>query len=640
MSGMSVAEIAGEQAALLLPAFLEQRPDGIYVDLTRLPSAEEFARVVERIFSSGQILRGLDYPRFQRLLFSTDSLRDEVLSLRLASELAGFPEARQALYRPVALLDGRAEYIFEPVALESTVDEPVYALGENGDAVVEKIVQRQISTPATLDFDEFVAYLWLKGVRFGIDEPRVRAAMQSGKTERVVVANERLALPGRDAGVEEKTEALHRSDAPRRLPDGRVDLGQFSNRFPQIQAETRILMKTPRQLGQPGRRLNGDLLEPPLPQDLDLASLAGPGTRIEEEAGYAYIVAAIDGFLNLDSRSNLISVTEKIINREGVSARTTGNLALSGQDYEEFGEVQEGRTVEGYNLNFHADVYGRVASAGGLIRLERNLVGGSAINRSGDIEVGGLASSASLQTMSGKIRVKRAENCLIVGDDVELEWACRCVVLANSLRIGEAESCTLAGKQLEVGSLAARRDQENLLSLLLPDLSGFERRRGEEEAHLAECREMVEQLRIGMRTLASQPEIQQYLALSGKLKRKEIVLDAARSAAWQQMGKQLAPALKRMQQAREDVAVLEDEIQSGQARLLELDEEQQRAGEGIFCRLGPIQGETVVRGMVVPLAGPSLQRLPPRELSARLRTRHPGETVFFSGVAAGFNWPA
>ena len=97
-----------------------------------------------------------------------------------------------------------------------------------------------------------------------------------------------------------------------------------------------------------------------------------------------------------------ISIGPKIISREGVSARTTGNLQLTGE-YEEFGAVQEQRKVEGGNITIHGDVYGIIESRGGDISLNRNLMGGAATNADGAIRVRGVASGAVLQTKKGEV---------------------------------------------------------------------------------------------------------------------------------------------------------------------------------------------------------------------------------------------
>lgn len=632
--GASATQQDGE---LVLADFIARRPDGIFVDTGKLPAGEEFQRMVERVFSSGYFFGGLDYSVFQRLLYDFERVRGSGM-LRVASDIREFTAARRALYRGVKIVGGEAQYIFEPVLLESTVDEPVYATGEDGEPKVVGTERKVVSEKAFLDVDEFVADLWAKGVRFGIDVEAVRAAIESERCERLVVAREQAPSAGQDAGIEEQTAELHRDNAPRELPNGRVDLGQFQNRFPQMKKGTLLLMKTPRELGEPGRTVAGKLVEPPLPKDFDLASLAGEGTRIESHGGKDYIVAAIDGFLNLDTKTNRISITEKIVNREGVSARTTGNLALAGDQYEEFGEVQEGRMVEGKNLTFHADVFGKVVSSGGSIVLESNLVGGVALNRNGSISVASLASNAVLQTARGIIRLQRAENCVLVGDRVEVEWACNCTVFAEEVDIAAAEGCAIAGKAIHLGSAQARGGQETLVSMLLPDLSGIEAVQQKELAYIGECEEMIANLKQGIDRLLGQPELRQYLAIAGKLQRKEITLSTEQEGQWQQMRSRQSPALKRINQGREDIKSLEAEIVAVRERIAELESEKAKASASLECRIDGVLGETVVRTLVLPLDAPPLTRLPPRELQQRLRAPDAGSQRLFAGNSGEFAW--
>lgn len=624
--------------SLVLPAFIMQRPEGMFIDLTRLESESELARIIERIFSTAHFLRGLDYSCLQRLLYDYESARQGLLEIRLAAEIVEFPLARRALYRPVKIDGDAAVYIFEPVELESTVEVPLYSTDDDGNETVIGVEQREVFEKAHLDFDEFVADLWKKGVRFGIDAEKVRDLIQSGRTERVVVATALAPTESTDAGIEEQTEALHRSNKPRTLTDGRIDLSQFTNRFPQISQGALLLLKTPRQLGKAGRRLDGKRVEARLPQDFELSALAGEGTKIEKHGEHEYIVSAINGFLNLDTKTNQLSVTEKIINREGVSARTTGNLALQGNAYEEFGEVQEGRSVEGRNLTFHANVFGKVASAGGLVLLEKNLVGGMALNRDGEIVVLGLASSAHLQLGRGVIRLKRAENCVLIADRVEVDWACQCVVLAEEVEIAEAEGCSIAGKRVHVAVAKSGSSDETLISMLLPDLSGFERSQAKELSYIEECNEMIGQLKQGLAVMTSQPELQQYLVTAGKLRRKELALAPEQQGDWQQQVARMAPAMKRIGQAREDIQALEAEITVVHERIAQLEAEKIRAGEGVECSLDQVAGDTRVRTMIVLHGSTPMARLPPKELKAKLRGLSAGEERLFGDDSGSFIW--
>jgi hypothetical protein len=90
--------------------------------------------------------------------------------------------------------------------------------------------------------------MWGKGIRFGIDIAAVRARSRPA-SERVMVASRLEPVPGIDAHIIEVSDDIHRSDAPRQLANGKLDLMCFQNRFPQIQKGVRLLQKLPRVVG-------------------------------------------------------------------------------------------------------------------------------------------------------------------------------------------------------------------------------------------------------------------------------------------------------------------------------------------------------------------------------------------------------
>lgn len=602
-----------------LPACFQERADGIYIDPAELPPEHVFVRAIDQMFAAGMVMRGLDYAYLQTLLYAPQSLAGQTPQ-RLAQRIERFPEERKGWYRPVQVLDGNAEYVFEPLQVEREVD---------GQLVTERV---------ELDVDEFVASLWQKNVRFGIDIEKVRAAMHSPAAERVLVACELPPAPPEDGGVEEQTPDLHRSNAPRVLPDGRADLSQFANRFPQVKEGTPLLKKKAPRAGTPGRSIDGKVLIPEPPKDFNLAALAGEGTRIEQRDDGEVLVAALDGFLNVDTQTNLLSINEKIINRDGVSARTTGNLRLQGDEYEEYGEVQEGRVVEGKFLTFHADVCGRVMSTGGAINIEANLIGGVALNRDGTITVKGRASNAHLQVGKGVIRVNRAENTVIVGDRIEVETAIGCTLLGNEVVVQRAEGCAVAGKCVELTVAATRGSEETLVSMLLPDLITFDTQRVQEEAYLAECETLLLKMKRGLETITTQPDFQHFVTTAACLQRKELVLSEQQEEQWHQFKARMAATVKRASEARADIKALEGEIAVIRDNIARLLADRQAASAGGYCRIDGVQGETRVRTYVLPLEGPSLTRLPPKELNTVLRGPAPGEQKLFAGDGGEFSW--
>ncbi|MES2349432.1 MAG: flagellar assembly protein A, partial [Pseudomonadota bacterium] len=152
----------------------------------------------------------------------------------------------------------------------------------------------------------------------------------SSATDRITFATDLEPAAGQDATVVEVSSDLHRSDAPKAKADGRIDLQSFQNRFPQIKPNVRLLKKLPPVPGQPGFDLAGKITAPEPPRDLTLRFYAGDGTEAKMLEDGEYLVSTREGFLSVDPKSSRISITDKIVSKEGVSGRTTGNLQLAG----------------------------------------------------------------------------------------------------------------------------------------------------------------------------------------------------------------------------------------------------------------------------------------------------------------------
>ena len=318
-----------QEGAEPLPRFIIKDESGLWVDFNYFGGSAEFSEWVDRLFVRQAYFRALDYPVFQRLVYDFEPgvVVDEIRTceaagrpprLRFAAGISHFLPLRIPLYRGVKISGGRAEYLFEPVSLEFTVEQAVADAAETEGPRPVRTEAVVVAQKTRLDFDEFVAQMWLKGLRFGIDEAVVRKAIGEDLVGRETIAAAKTPTAGRDAGVEELSDGLHRDDAPGVLPDGRINLARFRNRFPQIRAGVKLLRKTQLVLGALGRELNGRPLAPPVPKDLDFAALAGSGTRVESTPQGEYLVATIDGFLDIDNDTSKMSVTEKIINRGGV----------------------------------------------------------------------------------------------------------------------------------------------------------------------------------------------------------------------------------------------------------------------------------------------------------------------------------
>ncbi len=618
---------------ILLPGFVLWRAQGILVDLSALDSHELFQTFVDRLFSSGARFVDIDYPMFGKLLFTWEA-KDIERELerceqsgrqplfRVASDMVAFPEARRALYRGIKVLEGgkAAEYLFEQIVVDE--EEGVPGSGRR----------------AYLDFDEFVAELWNRGVRFGIDAAVVREAIEKDATGRIVIAHQLAAVEGHDASIEELSDRLHRDNKPKLLPDGRVDLKQFANRFPQVTLGTQLFRKIPRDLGVVGWTVQGRELAPPKVKDLDIEAMAGPGTRVERTPAGEFVVAIHDGFLSVESATGMLSVVDKIVNREGVSARTTGDLKLDGDDYEEHGEVQEKRTINGHNMTFMADVFGNANSNGGHIHFKRNLSGGSAFSPGGSVAVEGKASRAVIDTGKGEVKVKDAEGCMIFGGCVHIERAILCDIVADEVTIGDAEGCVIAARKITLDRCGARRNDGTMLSLLLPDRGRMRKRLGEIAQMREKAQLKLEERRAAQQALLAQPDLKSYLTIQPKLKSGEMVMNEGQKAQWQKLLDRAAAPLRQMAQLGSELKAAQEAVEALDKERHELETTYRQSLAAISCTLGQIHGHTQVRMLRESADMKPLRGLSQKDLRARLSEGGGAADGLFADSVGSFEW--
>lgn len=626
-----------KEGEVLLPDYLLRQQGGVFVDLSLFPVGGGFVQFIDKMFSGASRFKSLNYSLLMELLYDYDKILDEHgvdAKIKLADDVVDFPVRRKSLYKAVKIDSAyqHAEYFFEPVQIEVISEEPVY--GEPDADGVFPIIGSARKTelqPTNLDLDEFIADMWLKGVRFGIDVAAVSGVIARRETVRMEVATQLDETEGIDAEVEEASAALHRDNSPKILPNGKADLRRFQNRFPQITAGSRLLKKKPRVLGKPGFRVDGAIIEPEIPKDIDLAALAGSGTRLETQEGFEYILAARDGFLSLDVENNHIAITEKIENKGGISVKTTGDLSLAGDEFIEHGEVQEGRTVEGKNMTFRSDVYGEIVSNGGFILLESNLSNGSARSFGGDVTSNGRAFNSVIEAWEGRITLKYAEACLILGESVLIERAVNCEIIAETVQIVSAEGCAVAAKTVQIKSSAACRGKETVISMVIPDLSILDAQIKQVANAMAAIKKNIELKEREIATIKSDPETAKFLALATSVNQGTVKLTESQMDNWKKMIARFAKinaALERLDADRQDLVNREQAFQQEQTYLQGA---RASSGNSVRCEIAAVQGETLVRSMVLYNGLSEFRKINLSELKLRLREHGlPKERIFMN----------
>lgn len=596
------------------------RRDGVYADPAVLGTT--LIAAVDSILRSGRYFTAIDYPVLIKALYDcgpalpVDAAGN--VSVRFATDIAPFEPARQELYRSVKIADGKAEYYFEPL-YQPDPDNP------SGP-----------DRPARLDLDEFIADMWRKGVRFGINVDAVREALDSRGAGRVVVAQRLDPVPGCDAHAIEVSEEIHRNDAPRQLANGKLDLMRFQNRFPQINKGDRLLKKVPLTAGTPGFEISGIAIPPKVGQDLDLLVFSGPGTAVERGEEGEFLVAQQGGFLCVDAATSRITIGDKIVSRDGVSAKTTGNLQLAA-DYEEFGEIQENRVVEGEGITIHADVFGKVISRGGAVRLNRNLVGGSAHNARGDIEIMGMSSGAVIQASCGQVALQRAENCVVSGTRVRIEHAINCDIIGDEVEVKQAEGCAIAARRVAIGSAGPRRQREMLVYALCSDCAELDDMIARTKERVGQFGELVARRKAERERLTGMPDVRNYLILAARLRKNEVTLTAGQLPQFRKLAQAVEPALKEIAKVADEVKAAETEQQAGLALVAQLEQQRGDSAWTSSVAIGAVQGDTQVRILPVLPDGSSAFDLPAREIKARLHGTT-GAEILFNGAAGAFSW--
>jgi hypothetical protein len=599
---------------------IAQRDDGVYADPTVLGTT--LIAAVDNIYRAGNYLVGVDYPILMKALFGhgPDLPRgpDGAPLVRIAADIQPFDPARRALYRAAKIGRGYAEYYFEPVWLP-----------DPDDADAEGI-------PTRLDVDEFIADMWSKGIRFGLDLPAIRAAIASNKADRVTFARQCDPVPGEDAHIVEVSDDIHRNDAPLELANGRLDLNSFQNRFPQIQPGIRLLEKRPATPGTTGFEMSGTPLPPKPGRDTDLAPYAGNGTKVERTPEGEFLVSSQAGFLMVDAKTSRISIDEKVVSRDGVSAKTTGNLNLTG-DYEEFGEVQEKRVIEAESITVHGDVFGLLVSRGGTIVMQANLVGGSARNVRGDIHVRGVASAAVLSAEDGRIVLERAESCVIAGTRVEIGHAVNCEIVGDEVVVKMAEGCALAGRRVTVECTVPRKQSEMLVAVLRAEGRQIDEVIAAVTQRVAQFAALAAQLKAAMDAMTSKPDVRGYLMLATRVRKGEINLSPEQTRQFQKMAQDVGPALKTMADVSAKLKAAEAEQQAGAAMLANLEAQRSDAASTSGVTIASVQGETQVRILGYSPAGGQPYLWTPRDIRTRLRGPQAGELLFMGGTGS-FAW--
>jgi uncharacterized protein (DUF342 family) len=565
------------------PSYVLLRSDGVFIRVTSDLTKETLRLFVDRLFGHETRFDGLDYSAFIGLLYG-DTLEQlelaEYKDVRIANSLVPFPQSRQMLYKTVKIeLDGSsAEYMFESIFIDAA----------DGSVVMNSTKENVGAIQADLNFDEFVASMWIKGLRFGIHADAVKDVLRKNLLGRMEVASHLPATEPRDSKIEEACTTMHLDKSVKTYPDGRIDLRRAQNRFPQASAGTVLLKKIPQVPGKPGYRVSGEIIYPRPPVDVDLELRAGEGTRVDTIGEIPVVIAAIDGYINIETHTKRITITEKLENRSGISAKATGDVKLEVDQFREHGEVQEGRVIEGKALTFLSSVFGTTISRGGDTIINKNLSGGKAISFGGNITVKGKSISAEIDAKEGVFLTDYAEDCKIIARHVRVKHAVNCEIVADEVDVDFSEGSLIAGRVMNIKRSTNLKSQESVFTIVLPNFVELEEKISEQAAQIEQSKLAI-QKKVSELSAAKNDEVfDRYLALKEQVDSGKIVITIDRKAGWDKLVSRYAGSIRQIEEMKEKQQKL-------QTRLDLLESVKNDDSKIEKCVVLRVEGDTVVK---------------------------------------------
>lgn len=517
-----------------LPEYIKKTNNGLCVDLALLPPFNEsqfpeksFTAFIDAVFSQNYFLEGVDYKILCDLLYEPQIIQDELKKrekseastlLHFANSQKQFDINRRALYKDDNLTfpehgeGASAFYLFEKVGLPDPKN-------------MWKIISTQ------LNIDEFIAFLWGKGIRYGVEVKTVNTVIHSSELGVVMVAKQLGATKGEGAKYQKLTENMDQHIFPKILANGMVRMVEQQNHFPQVYYGDPLLKKIPAKPGKHGRNIRGHYIPAPAVSDFNLEDLKGTGTFIEHHSEGDRIVACRDGFVTYDE--NGVFIADHIKNDCGTNKKTTGNLLLSG-DYHETKNV-EGVELSGFSFQIDGEVCNSVIISRGAVQesetgriiIGRSVTNSWLINKYGNIVIKGdrVESLSRCEARQGDIEAKNGQNSVFIGKKVHLKTAQNCVIIADEVQVDEfASNCiVIASSSVNIRLIQRRTkgfgmDSKTKIIHAMPNFPSDEKIQEETQSLLNNLSKVIARL-------STIPEMKKYIDIRGKIQGKTLTPD-------------------------------------------------------------------------------------------------------------------
>ncbi|MBW7954524.1 hypothetical protein H3C61_01800 [Candidatus Gracilibacteria bacterium] len=452
-------------------SFLE---DGIYLDISRIKSRDDFISFVGDFFGRGFYFKDLDYKLFSDIIFDIEKIEGN--NIKLASSIEKIDEKKAQKYQKPFIYNGlQSEYIFSKIY--SDIEE---------DGKTKEI-------EVFLDIDEFIAQMWNYGIRFGLKIDDIKKEIKLPTNKKILIADYiEPTLP-----IDESLQSMQFFGQDLSLDKDYKNYKRSYITFPKL---SKLYKIEPAIYGKNGLNILGEYIKPTKePKKIDLNKIIGEGVELLEQDGNIYIISSIDGFvsppqgnynskntiekdkkfitLNIDEILNPIKVTEHI--EFGEIGPKTGNIIteysvlikglkseyiVRAKNISSYGE--NCGSMSSYNdINIDGNVIGKMERQENIFSMTED---GQIISLNGNIKVNGkVLFNNVLSAVKGRIDLYSIENSIIFGKDIEIVNARRCFIFGENIKItGQLiDSIVISTQTIDIAS-TSHKDRENCIYFL------------------------------------------------------------------------------------------------------------------------------------------------------------------------------
>jgi signal transduction histidine kinase len=289
---------------------------------------------------------------------------------------------------------------------------------------------------------------------------------------------------------------------------------------------------------------------------------------------------------------------------------TTANIPPAISEIIEHLEVPERRVIHGHDMTFHAPVFGKLVSDGGVIRLENSFGWGSAINPFGHIKARRRSFNATLQAPGGVVELASAESCLIIGRHVTLLEAVKCQIFAHTLRIGKANGCMIAGRDIEIHQAMTHKQEPNVITMVVPELPDIDAMLLPLITEIEEMQVRVDELSSRINAFKADSALAHYLSIRSKVRAGMLQLTDDQSKGFLEMADRLDESAKVLESAVSERSLIVKKLAAAKIHTQALRDSQNARVADCRCNIANVEGETIVRQLLEAHDDPDLSLIP------------------------------